>query len=94
MNTKDRREFIKSLGLGIALPHVNVASQVIGQKDPIDFKSMSSEDSESFWKLVKSQFVFADQLRYFNNASLGGSPLSVQNMTTTARNNLDAFPSK
>ena len=94
MNTKDRREFIKSLGLGIALPHVNVASQVVGQKDPIDFRSMSSEDSESFWKLVKSQFVFADQLQYFNNASLGGSPLSVQNMTTTARNILDAFPSK
>jgi selenocysteine lyase/cysteine desulfurase len=60
----------------------------------IDFSKYSSDNSESFWKLVKSQFVFAPDLFYFNNASLGSSPLSVRSATLAARDTLDGFPSK
>lgn len=95
MNVKHRRKFIQTLGLGLTLPQLNLARQSpLGQCTPINFDKLTYDDSESFWALVKSQFIFASQLRYFNNASLGGSPLLVQQATMTAKNTLDAFPSK
>jgi len=95
MNVRDRRRFIQTLGLGISLPHISLTTPLeLDQRVAVNLESRSNDHSESFWKLVKSQFSFAPQLRYFNNASLGASPLSVQQATIAARNTLDAFPSK
>ena len=88
-----RRKFLQSLGLGITMPQIGV--KLWDKNDSvIDFSKYSSDNSESFWKLVKSQFVFAPDLFYFNNASLGSSPLSVRSATLAARDTLDGFPSK
>ena len=92
---KDRRHFLQALGVGLTLPYTNFTkSQTLDEKIITNFRSRSEDNSESFWELVKSQFSFAPELRYFNNASLGGSPLSVQHATSNARNTLDGFPSK
>ena len=88
-----RRKFLQSLGLGITMPQIGV--KLWDKNDSvIDFSKYSSDNSESFWKLVKSQFLFAPDLFYFNNASLGSSPLSVRSATLAARDTLDGFPSK
>ncbi len=92
---KDRRQFIQAIGIGLTLPYTNFAHQdTVQGKEIVDLHLRSADNSESFWALVKSQFSFAPQLRYFNNASLGACPLSVQHATNNARNTLDGFPSK
>ena len=95
MKAQDRRRFIKALGIGVTIPQINSAKHLgFDQAAAVDFDGKEYDNSESFWNLVQSQFVFAPQLRYFNNASLGASPLSVQKATTEARHTLDGFPSK
>ncbi len=95
MKTTQRRKFMKSLGLGLTLPYLNLGSGLLNtQKDLLDVQRRSDDSSEDFWALIKSQFSFAPELRYFNNASLGGSPLLVQKATSHARDTLDGFPSK
>lgn len=99
MKNKQRRKFIRSLGLGftgsLTLPFMGFGNNKSYPKDiSIDLKKLELDNSESFWELVKSQFIFAPELRYFNNASLGASPLTVQNATKVFRDTLDGFPSK
>lgn len=95
MKAKQRRKFIKSLGLGLTLPYLNLGSAPMPtQHDLTDIKERSDDTSEEFWSLIKAQFSFAPNLRYFNNASLGGSPILVQKATTHARDTLDGFPSR
>ncbi len=95
MKVQDRRQFIKAIGIGATLPKIHTEKRLsFDQNTPNNFEGRKKDNSESFWNLVQSQFVFAPQLKYFNNASLGGSPLTVQQATTTARNTLDGFPSK
>ena len=88
-----RRTFIKSAVTGIAgsvlFTHLDAAP--IQQSLP----ALSSPDnSEDYWKMVKTQFPFADGLHYFNNGSLGPSPISVRSATNDYRQLLDEFPSK
>ena len=98
MENNNRRNFIRSISTGI------VGSAVVprileirkGQRDNyLDFSDeMIENDPEAFWELVKRQFKFADGLLYFNNASLGASPIPVQHGTREYRDLLDGFPSK
>lgn len=95
MKTTQRRKFMKSLGLGLALPYLNLGNALVDkQLDLLEIEKRAEDVSEEYWTLIKSQFSFAPKLRYFNNASLGGSPLLVQKATTHARDTLDGFPSK
>lgn len=50
--------------------------------------------SDKYWRLVKEQFKFTEGLTYFNNASLGATPLSVIDKTHAFRNLLHQYPSK
>ncbi len=54
----------------------------------------STDNSEAFWEDIKAQFPFAPGLRYFNNGSLGPSPLLVREASCEFRKTLDEFPSK
>lgn len=54
----------------------------------------SNKDDEQYWKLIKEQFPFAHNLKYFNNGSLGPSPLVVRDSSCEFRKLLDEFPSK
>lgn len=90
-----RRSFVKYLFTGLAgtalLPvYAKEHKATVPNFEPIDY----SDDTEAFWESIKTQFVFADNLNYFNNASLGPSPLMVQNATNNFRATLDGFPSK
>jgi len=92
MKKNNRRSFIQQFTVGVAgatlIPsYVQAASR---ETTPIDY----SDDSEAFWETLKKQFLFADGLRYFNNASLGPSPIPVQKATNVFRETLDGFPSK
>lgn len=53
-----------------------------------------SESDETYWSLVKSQFVLAPGLRYFNNGSLGTCPEYVVQATEQFRRTLDSYPSR
>jgi len=99
MENNKRRKFIKSVSTGIlgSLAIPNLASgynnQNANDDSSISFSNLP-ETSEAYWELVKSQFRFASQLFYFNNASLGPSPIPVQHATQNYRELLDGFPSK
>jgi isopenicillin-N epimerase len=54
----------------------------------------TDKDDETYWELVKSQFVLEDGLRYFNNGSLGTCPEYVFQATEQFRRTLDGFPSR
>jgi len=93
---KNRRKFLQTFSTGLAgslaFPHLTVDNS---ETTPIiNLAQQKADTSEAFWELVKTQFILAPELRYFNNASLGASPLSVQRATKAFRDTLDAFPSK
>jgi len=95
MKNNRRRSFVKKLLAGttgaiLAPSLTSVAATTSKQLPVLD----SNDDSEAFWEGVKQQFKFADGLHYFNNASLGPSPIPVQKATNDFRATLDSFPSK
>ncbi|MFC4632942.1 aminotransferase class V-fold PLP-dependent enzyme [Dokdonia ponticola] len=95
MKHNRRRSFIKQALAGITgatlLPSFTATASTTKETTPaLD----PTDTSEAFWETVKKQFVFADGLHYFNNASLGSSPISVQKATNEFRATLDSFPSK
>jgi len=79
MKTPSRRTFLKQLGQGtlrasaVPLFGANLLSswKAIGLDD-------LQNDTEEYWELVKAQFNFAEELHYFNNASLGASSTHIQ----------------
>lgn len=94
MKNNRRRSFVKKILAGtttaIIAPTYTTTATATKDLPVLD----SSADSETFWEAVKQQFKFADGLRYFNNASLGSSPIPVQKATNDFRATLDSFPSK
>ncbi len=99
MNHTNRRKFIRSLGVGVTasiFTPVLAAVDIDKQKKALLELSNFNDGSvdENFWKQVADQFIFEPNLRYFNNASLGPSPVIVQEATKKFRDTLDAFPSK
>jgi len=96
MKQNNRRRFLQTFGTGIAgslaLPNLAIGKH---ESAPIiDLANQKTDNSEAFWKLVKTQFLLAPELRYFNNASIGASPIYVQRHTQSCRELLDGFPSK
>ena len=98
MKNNLRRHFLKSFGAGVAgfvaLPGLamKTSKKRFEPLQPVDFNQ--NDISETFWESVKQQFVFAPGLTYFNNASLGASPLPVEKATENYIKTLDGFPSK
>lgn len=92
-----RRNWLKKSMIGLA------GSAILA---PLDLKALEAdshmlydglspkETDENYWELLKSQFVLADGLRYFNNGSLGACPEYVVKATEKFRRTLDSFPSK
>jgi|TARA_B100001146_G_C16197859_1_gene442641 isopenicillin-N epimerase len=94
-----RRGFLKSIGTGIAATAVAPAFGVpLLQPKELRVPNLQlgdkQDNSEEFWAKVKSQFVFASGLHYFNNGSLGACPIPVQKSTDQFEAVLDGFPSK
>jgi len=98
MNNKNRRKFIKSVSAGFAgsllLPSKSKGGNDINFTIDESLFGNTSVNEESYWELVKDQFRFTKDLYYFNNASLGPSPIPVQQATKQYRELLDGFPSK
>lgn len=90
---KNRRSFIKHLFTGAASVTL-IPSQAFGNTNTPNKRIDYTDDSEDFWEAIKAQFIFTDGLHYFNNASLGPSPIMVQEATKKFRETLDGFPSK
>ena len=95
---KNRRNFLKSLTAGAAglavLPVFG--SSLEAPLDEINNQLLQSKNdiSEDFWERIKQQFRFASGVQYFNNASLGSSPIPIRKATRDFRDVLDDFPSK
>lgn len=95
MSTSSRRSFIKKITAGTAASLVIPLLYAENKKRLKPLTDYNLEDnSEEFWETVKAQFHFADGLYYFNNGSLGPSPISVQGATNSYRATLDGFPSR
>ena len=96
MKNNNRRKFLQTFGTGIAgsLALSNIALSNTASTAIVDLSNQEATTSEAFWELVKTQFVLAPKLRYFNNASLGAAPIYVQRNTKAFRELLDGFPSK
>ena len=95
MSSSNRRSFIKKLTAGAAasliIPQLYADNKK--QLQPL-LNSNLDDNSEAFWETVKAQFHLAHGLYYFNNGSLGPSPISVQGATNSYRATLDGFPSR
>jgi len=90
-----RRTFLKSISTAAAssiLP-AGIASTILNDQWDIP-SNVINDNSEAYWETIKAQFHFAEGVRYFNNASLGGSSLPIRNATNEFRDLLDGFPSK
>ncbi len=95
MESKNRREFIQSLASGVAGLTILPTFATPAINEQLHFLYNSSETTtEDFWENIKTQFVFDKRLSYFNNASLGPSPVNIQKATRKFRETLDGFPSK
>jgi isopenicillin-N epimerase len=92
MNERNRRSFLKTTFTGIlgglAIPSLG------SNLDSLPNFSLHNSNEEDYWEAVKTEFKFAPKLRYFNNGSLGPSPIPVQLATEKYRELLDGFPSK
>lgn len=96
-DSNERRKFIKSMATAMAGFAVvpTFAGSNFDKNNVFKGQLNNTEDnSEAFWEKVKQEFIFADNLKYFNNASLGSSPITVQRATRDFRETLDGFPSK
>ena len=95
MPTNNRRSFLKTIGTG-TLGGILMPTLTDLYLEELPKKSLlkSTDNSEDYWQKVKSEFRFQPGLYYFNNASLGSSPLPVRDATKTYRDTLDDFPSK
>lgn len=93
----NRRSFLKllsTIGGGSIIP-TGIGAHIIQEHwQQNQIADHISQDSEAYWELIKSQFRFADGVRYFNNASLGACPSAIREATMEFRNILDDFPSK
>lgn len=94
---KNRRKFLKTLGIGaagaLATPqHIWAKASQPLQSALADLNTTSN--SEAYWETVQSQFNFAEGLVYFNNGSLGACPKPIREATMNFRDTLDDFPSK
>ena len=89
---KNRRSFIKKISAGAVglLAYPALAHET----KEVSVNLVSNRIDEAYWETVKQQFKFADGLRYFNNGSLGPSPIPVREATNQFRATLDEFPSK
>ena len=92
----DRRKAIRNtlLGIGTAASPKTIYKLLSRDDDLKNQLDLYQAESEPFWHLIKSQFKFADAIKYFNNASLGSSPLSVIDATEEFRRTLESFPSR
>ncbi|MBT8219094.1 MAG: aminotransferase class V-fold PLP-dependent enzyme [Bacteroidia bacterium] len=99
MKSNSRRKFLRSLSTGVSasilLPGLTIADSAGFFEDTLHkLNKIADPRSEAYWETIKSQFEFTDGLKYFNNASLGGSSIPIRNATRAYRDTLDAFPSK
>lgn len=91
----NRRQAIRNAILGIGALSSPVALYDQLTKDDALLRTLAlARDEEAYWQLIKSQFRFEDDIRYFNHASLGTSPLTVIDATETYRRTLESYPSK
>jgi cysteine desulfurase/selenocysteine lyase len=92
----DRRKAIQNaiIGLGAISSPKGLYKLLTSDSQFRDSLESEVNNSESYWKLIKTQFKFSEGVLYFNNASLGSSPLSVINATEEYRRTLESFPSK
>lgn len=96
---QDRRKFLKSMSIGsigamVAPAEVWTQANLPLQSILLDFAEQKANTDEAYWKIIQSQFNFADGLTYFNNGSLGACPIPIREATIQFRNTLDDFPSK
>ncbi|WP_198679988.1 aminotransferase class V-fold PLP-dependent enzyme [Aureibaculum luteum] len=92
-----RRKFIKTISTamaGFAVAPAFTSTNFDKVNNSTSDLSLVNDNSEAYWEKVKQEFLFVDGLKYFNNASLGSSPVLVQRATRNFRETLDSFPSK
>ncbi|MTB50791.1 aminotransferase class V-fold PLP-dependent enzyme [Lewinella sp. W8] len=92
-----RRSWLRNSVLGLAgstLLTPQRLSALRGHQHRLDGELSGDPDSEKYWALVREHFSFAENLRYFNNGSLGACPTYVVEATNAFRATLDGFPSK
>jgi selenocysteine lyase/cysteine desulfurase len=94
----NRRKFLKAFTAGAAglavLPVFGASLDTSLEEINTQFLHAKNDASEDFWEGVKQQFRFAEGVQYFNNASLGSSPIPIRKATRDFRDILDGFPSK
>ncbi len=96
--SQNRRNFLKSLGIGAAASMLTPGQLWSNAREPIvtaikAFTGTTANNEEVFWETIREQFHFAEGLTYFNNGSLGACPTPIREAAHTFRSILDDFPS-
>lgn len=93
----DRRRFVQTAFMGLTGSFVlstPLRGKTVEQTQMLKHSLAHDDESEAYWELIKEQFKFEHDIRYFNNASLGPSPELVKDSVEKFRRTLDGFPSK
>ncbi|MEL7119033.1 MAG: aminotransferase class V-fold PLP-dependent enzyme [Bacteroidota bacterium] len=93
----NRRNWLKNSMLGVAGSALltPLQAKALNENEERLFTQLDVEQAdEKYWELIKSYFVLAPGLTYFNNGSLGTSPEYVVKATDQFRRTLESFPSK
>lgn len=89
-----RREALRRALLGAGSLAFGKALVRIKEIDLLSELNVKTSHTDDYWKLVKEQFQFHNDLLYFNNASLGATPFSVIEKTHAYRMLLHRYPSR
>jgi selenocysteine lyase/cysteine desulfurase len=87
----NRKEFLR--GMAAVLGGFAVTSPEIKGFSFSDLRNAASADEESFWKLVRDQFVLDPDISYMNFGGLGSCPLPVLNSFWEWTRNEERAPS-
>ncbi len=90
----NRRELIKAAMLASGSIGIGGLRSLVREFHGLDSSPFNLSSGQTDWEDVRSQFRFADDMIYMNNASLGASPMSVRDATHVFRDLLDEYPSK
>jgi selenocysteine lyase/cysteine desulfurase len=87
-----RRQFLKSLGGVVGGLYFARAAGAHVSASAFKRACSGLQDDESFWRLVRQQFLFPSDYYYFNTGGLGASPLMVINTVREAMEREDTYP--
>ncbi len=87
-----RKQFITTFGALWGGVLVGQSAGFTGNSKPVSELLRSASDEETFWKIIREQFVFPGDYSYLNTGGIGAVPVLVSNRIKTRMDELEIYP--